>query len=51
MKEENILKERLEKVSRSQDNMTRTSCLPWGIHIGCSPFRANLKLGGFITLL
>jgi len=51
MKEEKILNEGLEKASRNQDNMNRTSCLALGIRIGCSPFRANLKLGGFISLL
>jgi hypothetical protein len=41
------LNEGLEKASRNQDNMSRTSCLAWSIRIDCSPFRANLKLGGF----
>ncbi len=51
MKEEKILKEGLENVPRNQDNMNKTSCLALGIRIGCSPFQANLKLGGFISLL
>jgi hypothetical protein len=51
MKEEKSLNEGLEKVFRNQDNMNKTSCLAWGIPIGCSPFPANLKLGGFISLL
>jgi len=50
MKEEKSLKEGLEKASWNQDNMNRTSCLAWGIRIGCSPFQANLKLAGFISL-
>ncbi len=51
MKEEKILNEGLEKASRNQDNMNKTSCWAFGIRIGCSPFWANLKLGGFISLL
>ena len=51
MKEEKSLKEGLEKASRNQDNMNKTSGLALGIRIGCSPFQANLKLAGFISLL
>jgi hypothetical protein len=50
-KEEKSLNEGLEKASRNQDNMSRTSCLAFGIRIGRSPFRANLKLAGFVSLL
>jgi hypothetical protein len=51
MKEEKSLKEGLEKASWNQDNMNWTSCLAFRNRIGCSPFWANLKLGGFISLL
>ena len=50
-KDEKSLNEGLEKASRNQDNMNRTSCWASWNRIGCSPFRANLKLGGFISLL
>jgi hypothetical protein len=51
IKEKKSLKEGLEKASWNQDNMNWTSCLAFGIRIGCSPFQANLKLGGFISQL
>jgi hypothetical protein len=51
IKEEKSLKEGLEKASENQDNMYGTSCLAFWNRIGCSPFRANLKLDGFISLL
>jgi hypothetical protein len=50
-KEEKSLKEGLEKASWNQDNMNWTSCLAFWNRIGCSPFWANLKLRGFISLL
>jgi hypothetical protein len=50
-KEEKSLKEGLEKASWNQDNMNWISCLAFWNRIGCSPFWANLKLGGFISLL
>ncbi len=45
MKEERSLSEGLEKASWNQDKMNRTSCLAWGIRIGCSPFQANSLYG------
>jgi hypothetical protein len=51
MNEEKSLKEGLEKASWNQDNINWTSCLAFCNRIGCSPFLANLKLGGFISLL
>jgi hypothetical protein len=51
MKEEKSLKEGLEKASWNQDNMNGISCLAFVNRTGCSPFWANLKLGGFISLL
>jgi len=43
IKEENILKEGLEKFSENQDNTFRTSSLAFGILIGCSPFWAKVS--------
>jgi hypothetical protein len=43
IKEENILKEGLEKLSENQDNMSRMSCLAFEILIGCSPFWAKVS--------
>jgi hypothetical protein len=51
IKEEKSLKEGLEKASENQDNMNQTSFFAFWILIGCSPFRATLKLRGFISLL
>jgi hypothetical protein len=50
-KEENILKEGLEKISEKKDNMNWISSLAFCNPIGCPPCLANLKLGGFIGLL
>jgi hypothetical protein len=51
MKDENILKEGLEKSSEKKDNMNWMSCFAFRNSIGCPPCLANLKLGGFIGLL
>jgi len=51
IKEEKSLKEGLEKAPENQDNMKQTSSFAFWNLIGCSPFRANLKLDGFISLL
>ena len=51
IKEEKSLKEGLENASWNQDNMNRTSFWAFRNRMGCSPFLANLKLGGFISLL
>jgi hypothetical protein len=46
-KEQKSLKEGFEKAPENQDNMNCTSCFASGHLIGCSPFQANVKLGGF----
>jgi len=51
MKAEKSLKEGLEKAPENQDNMDKISFLAFLNSIGCSPFRANLKLWGLISLL
>jgi hypothetical protein len=42
-KEENILKEGLEKVSEKQDNSFWISCFAFRLFMGCSPFLAKLS--------
>jgi hypothetical protein len=49
--EEKTLKEGLENAPENQDNMQQTSFLAFGNLIGCSPFLAKLKLGGFTCQL
>ncbi len=51
IKAEKSLQEGLEKASENQDNMNKTSFLAFWNRIGCSPLWANLKRGGFISLL
>jgi hypothetical protein len=51
MYEEKTLNEGLENAPENQDNMEQISSLAFGTLIGCSPFLAKSKLGGFTCQL